>query len=501
MKICKVQSGTRAETQAGQPGQALNPPYLVGLPAVDRVKREIQGDSPTDTLARQVAVLTGLSQVVKRMQMVPTRRYNSFTPDELKFINAYELAAYELSQAYLKSHTPEEGKAFEQLHGRYEMNPAVGDETFKLLSPALLAEYGKIDAAANAHYQAHVDQQRRENEEARAQAARAQGQGSSQFVRNDPGTVAVRRCLELGGGELECMGKGLTTGLFDMTGLGAMSPDAVEAAAVRPGLRMGGGYKGENGIGIGFNEKAAGVSGCGKLEPEGRDYSIAKRGNQLLITIKNEPKPLLVVLGPDGKLTGPGPADVTGKIIVGYRKFWVEERRVSDNTVVPGSGHEVQEPIYGPKTERCVFATLRPTAPVQAQGSLIGQVVGIFGGQPADQAARQSDTAQAPAGPRMAGQFSGQGGLRLEFHPTATVLDCGEAHVLKPYAVENTADRIIVTVRNGDAPLTLTLQPDGTLTGSGAVDVAGRVVTGTDANGATYAPRSARCAVGSLIAK
>lgn len=80
---------------------------------------------------------------------------------------------------------------------------------------------------------------------------------------------------------------------------------------------------------------------------------------------------------------------------------------------------------------------------------------------------------RAAAGPRMAGQYSGQGGLRLEFHPTAAVLDCGEAHVLKPYAVENTADRIIVTIRNGSAPLTLTLQPDGTLTGSGAVDVAG----------------------------
>jgi len=96
----------------------------------------------------------------------------------------------------------------------------------------------------------------------------------------------------------------------------------------------------------------------------------------------------------------------------------------------------------------------------------------------------------------------------FEFHTNDTVilarraaLHCGEAHVLKPYAVAITADGIIVILRNGSAPLTLTLQPDGTLRGSGAVDVAGRVVTGTDANGATYAPRSARCAVGSLIAK
>jgi hypothetical protein len=381
------------------------------------------------------------------------------------------------------------------------MSSALQDETFKLLSPALIAEYAKFNRAANAHYQAHIDQERRDSETARAQASPAQGQGQSQFVRNDPGTVAVRRCLELGGGELECMGKGFTTGLFDMAGMGAMAPDAVEKATVRPGLRMGGGYKGDNGIGIGFDEKTAGISGCGRLEPEGRDYSIAKRGNQLLITIRNEPKPLLVVLGPDGHLSGPGPVDVKGQVIVGYRKYWEEERRVSDNSVVPGSGHEVQVPIYAPKTERCSFATLRPAAPVQAQGSVIGQIAGIFGGQDADPASRLSNTTEAPAGPRMAGQYSGQSGLRLEFRPTAAVIDCGEAHVLKPYTVENTAERIIVTVNNDATPITLALQPDGTLAGSGAVDVAGRVVTGTDANGVVYAPSNARCVVGSLIAK
>jgi hypothetical protein len=86
----------------------------------------------------------------------------------------------------------------------------------------------------------------------------------------------------------------------------------------------------------------------------------------------------------------------------------------------------------------------------------------------------------------------------MEFHPTAALLDCGEAHVLRPYAVANTADRLTVTVKNGTSPFTLTLQPDGTLAGAGTVEVAGRVVTGTDANGATFAPRTARCGIDSL---
>jgi len=82
------------------------------------------------------------------------------------------------------------------------------------------------------------------------------------------------------------------------------------------------------------------------------------------------------------------------------------------------------------------------------------------------------------------------------------VLDCGEAHVMRPYSVENLPDRLVVTVRNGSVPLTLTVQPNGTLSGSGTVEVAGRLVTGmTDAGAAIFTPRTIRCEVGVLAAK
>jgi hypothetical protein len=163
---------------------------------------------------------------------------------------------------------------------------------------------------------------------------------------------------------------------------------------------------------------------------------------------------------------------------------------------VPGSGHQERRPIYAPKTERCGFASFRATEPVQAQGSLIGAIVGIAGGQ-ADPASQRSGTTEAPAGPRMAGTYAGSG-LRLEFHPTAVVIDCGDAHVLRPYAVDNLPDRIRVTLRNADAPAALNVQGNGTLVGTGTIDVAGRVVTNVTDSGPVFAPKSARCAVGSL---
>ena len=67
--------------------------------------------------------------------------------------------------------------------------------------------------------------------------------------------------------------------------------------------------------------------------------------------------------------------------------------------------------------------------------------------------------------------------------------------------IDADATRMVVTVRNGSVPLTLTLRPDGTLSGSGTVEVAGRVVTGTSDSGATFAPRTTRCAVSVLTAQ
>lgn len=94
--LCIVQSSL---------AQTTNLTYTNDYPSVDRVKAEIRGSDPNDTLARQVGVLTYLSEEVKRIKL--NRDYRGqYTPDELRLITAYDLAAYNISQDYKKSHTP-----------------------------------------------------------------------------------------------------------------------------------------------------------------------------------------------------------------------------------------------------------------------------------------------------------------------------------------------------------------------------------------------------------
>jgi hypothetical protein len=482
-----------AAVASGQPSQGLNPPYLSGFPSVNTVKRSIQGSTPADTLARQIAVLNYLPRIIQRMQMVPGRRYNSTTPDEQRLIDAYSLASYELSQSYVPSAAPQDAKAFQQTINRYEMNPALSDQMFGLLSPATLAEFGKIDAAASAQAQARIDQQRRENEQARAAVSQSPTAGGRSLA-NDPGAVAMRRCLELGGSELECLGKGLTTG-FTKSILGV---DSIIPQSTTRGVRIGGTFKTASGLAFDFDNENANINACGKLQGPAHEYSVTRRGDQLQVEIMTEPKPLVVLLGLDGRFTGPAVFDLSGDVIVGYNTYWVESR-TSDNVVVPGSGHQERVPVWDRKIERCGFSVLRPTGPAKAEVSVVRELenaTAALAGQGAP--APKSETAEAPAGPRFAGTYVGAGGLRFEFHATAVIVDCGDAHAVMPYAVQNFADRLVITVRGGSAPASLGLQADGTLRGSGSIDVTGRVVTGTNANGVTFAPRTARCAITQL---
>jgi len=506
LAMCKPPSPQPAATPAqpaaaapppmpvAQPGRPLNPPYLAGMPAPDLVRQRIQGSSPVDTLARQVAVLNRLPRLIERMRMAPERGYN-LTPDEQQAANAYNLTSYQLSQGYIKTATPDAAKAFQQLVGRYEDDPAVINQVFGLLSTATLADYRRVDGGANSQAAARAEEQRRQAEQARTPQAAPVGGATA--MANDPGRVEMRRCLELGGAEAECLGKGLTTGFMDFIG-GAPAQLLKEAKseANPPGVRIGGTFAGPAGLTLLFDNASVNLTSCGKLIPSSRNYTVTKRGNQLQVEIDNAPKPLVMVLGPNNVFTGPAAFPITGQVIVGYRNVWVEQRRVSDNTVVPGTGHWEQEPIYEPRTVNCGFASFRVTDAAQSETSLTGLFSQILGGQ-ADPAAQRSGTATAAAGPRMGGTYAG-GGFKVEFRATSAILDCGQAHVMSPYDVQNLVDRIVVTVRNQNAPVTLTLRPDGALAGSGSVDVAGRLVSGTNDTGITFTPHTERCSVGTL---
>ncbi len=292
--------------------------------------------------------------------------------------------------------------------------------------------------------------------------------------------------MELGGNELECVGKGFWTGLIDMAGV---NPEEMSGAE-RAGVVMNGPYQGASGLGLSFGLDTVSLNGCGQLIPDGHSYTITKQANQLLINVKNLPSSFVLMMGNDGKVTGPGAVDVNGQIITGYNRVWMQEYR--NGVVVPGGGYWDNRPIYGPKTERCTIGSLAQAPPPPPdKNPLTSGITSTI----------DSVMHAGPSGLRMNGHYLSQGGLALEFAADAVVLDCGAAHVREPYVVENAPDHILVTVKNGASPFTLAVQPNGTLAGSGSADIVGRVVTGSTQNEITYAPRTGQCAIGTLAPK
>src|SRR5260370_694113 len=96
--------------------------YTADMPSVDRVKAEIKGSDPTDTRARQVAVFTYLSAYIQRIKYNRTVT-GPYTPEEQRVMGSYDLASYQISQGYAKSHTPAETQAFQRLAGSTNSAP------------------------------------------------------------------------------------------------------------------------------------------------------------------------------------------------------------------------------------------------------------------------------------------------------------------------------------------------------------------------------------------
>src|SRR6202047_1760172 len=151
--VCST-SGSAAQPKNAT-AQAASSDYTNDLPSVERVKAEIKGSDPTDSLARQVAVFTYLQAYIDRIKY--NRSYSGpYTPGEQRARGAYSLAAYQTSQDYAKTHTPDEAKAFERLHGPYEVNSEFyKDWSKRLIGPQSAAAYKGAEAGLAATQQAH----------------------------------------------------------------------------------------------------------------------------------------------------------------------------------------------------------------------------------------------------------------------------------------------------------------------------------------------------------
>jgi hypothetical protein len=477
--------------------QSNNTSYTSDMPSVERVKAEIKGSDPTDTLARQVAVFTYLSAYIQRIKY--NRSYSGpFTPDEQRLMGAYDLAAYQISQDYAKSHTADEAKAFERLHGQYEMNSDFyKDWSKRLIGKQSAAAYKGAETGLAATAKAHFDEEKRVNDEARANASKASG-----GLSNDATAVATRRCLELGGTPSGCMGKGFMSGFMDLVGV---NTEEIVGPG-RAGVILFGAYKNPGTtMSLGFGAETVTLGGCGKLVPGGHAYTLEKRPGSLRVTVENEPHPIVLTMRLDGGLTGPGLIDVKGSIITGYHNV-TETLYMNGQPVVDASCGGVCSKTtsvadYAPKIERCTIGSLAAPpppkpAPANAQpagdSGILGMLTGFVdsigvggGGEP---------------GLRMTGKYGG-GMLLLDFSAGTVTLDCGQAHVRQPYTVENTPNQLLIHVENSGGPFTLAVEPNNTLRGSGSTSVNGRLVTGMNGDNVAFAPHSERCDVAALSPK
>ncbi len=470
--------------------------YTADLPSVERVKAEIKGSDPTDSLARQVAVFTYLYTYVDRIKL--NRDYRGpYTPGETRVMTAYRLAAYQISQEYAKTHPPAEASAFERLHGQYEMNSEFyKDWSKRLIGPQSAAAYKGAEAGLGATQQAHVDSIKRANEEAQrqSQAQTTNAQGLS----NDPTAVATRRCLELGGDATACMGKSFVGGLMSMVGLDSGTMQSVIGPG-RTGVSLSGIYHTPGAVtSLDFGADSAAIQHCGTLVNVDTSYTIRKSPAALEVLLQTEPHPIQLSMRPDGSLIGPGLVDVKGQIIIGYHTVTTTQM-IDGVRAVPGQCEgpcqtTARVPDYAPKTERCSIASFaspppRPPASAKSEDAgIIGALTGMM----------STITPLSEPGLRMNGKYSSAGGLLLDFGGDAVTLDCGPAHVKQPYTVENSPSQLLIRVNNNGGPFTLAIAPDNTLRGSGSTTVNGRLVSGMNGANVTFTPRSQQCDVTTL---
>ena len=461
--------------------QAASADYTNDLPSVEKVKAQIKGPDPTDTLARQVAVFEYLQTYIQRIKL--TRDYRGpYTAGETRLLTDYARAQYDLTQAFTRTHTPSELTAFNRLEGQYSLNNALG--WIKQLEGKGAADTYKGTEASLAASQERFNAQIKKDLAPVASKTNAQG------LSNDPTAVATRRCLELGGDSTGCMGKGFGSGLMDMI-TGGEGFEGLTGPG-RAGVILIGNYRSIGSLPtVNFSSVNASIVNCGKLVDDNRLYTIRKSGAAVQLVLTNTPNPITLNMRSDGSLVGPGLVTVTGQILKGHEVVTHYVNGVASGTT--------STPIYEPATDRCSIATLTPPAPVRqsttaapaSDGGLLGGLAGMMG------------TIAPPDvdGLRLIGKYSSSSGLLLDFGGDAVTLDCGQAHVKAPYKVENAPAQFLVNVHNAGGPFTLAVAADNTLRGAGATAVNGRLVSGMQGENVTFIPHSENCDVGTFAPK
>lgn len=526
-QVPKPRAEIATQLKACKAGTPFSPSYMAEFPSAYRVVQGMNIGNPAENVKRAIGAFYQLSEIIKVLagQRAPTS-------DEQKLLNEYSRISAVLAQGAAQKFPNEH---FDPAANPYHYNPSDPKFGFEgipvwttFLSPGIQAQYAQIVGGGNPQYQAAVGQEKQKAfRQVQADVQAAQAEQAEANMPKDAGSVAMRRCLESGRSETECLGEGLKVGMNELTG--GMTGELDKMTTLPPGLRLSGNFS-DAGFSISFDDKRATVF-CGALDPVFATYKI-ERGAQISVKVSVSPQTIVATLRADGKLVGPGPVQIAGVVPVGggssggragpsasaydlHSPTTTQEKQISageawqysaDQVHRNGSDYSVTtqtansspdtswakpraaRPVVG-KTERCNVATLTG-APVTKMSAAINQMTGS--------SAHKGDT--IPVGLRMFGKYESKNGLNIDFEGDLATLECGRARSAESYLVENSGGHITIEVKNAAGPFSLVLQPDGTLIGSGSVDVAGRILTGTHGDQMTYAPVSGRCAVGTLTA-
>ncbi len=461
--------------------QTTDAPYLSQFPTVEQVKKAMVVADPRETALRQMGAFWQLQEIIK--QLSGRREFRGFTPDEDKIVTAYYRAAYYIGVAIDSAYPGPYGQEktvsgnHPYMYMRTDRRFGVeGIETLRLIPPAVVDQYLQSTGADSRRWaaRAQADSAARSGALAGKQEEAAKGEDQRQ----------IRRCVESGRSEMQCVMEGFGKGVMGL--VGAVMPGL--KTPVMHGIRMSGEYSGEGRFGLTFSNESVSLN-CGDLVQQSHPYTMLLSADGMRISIASQPRPILLMVRGEGSLVGPGPTEIAGQIITGYQQGI---RTWSDGHTEP-----ISRPIYADATRRCTIGALGAGRPSFASGSMATATVAVLGTLMGS--ADKDAPKPAPAGMRMNGEYGAQSSFDLEFLPEAVVVGCRDAVVLRPYTVQVQGGHPVIGVQNGAAPFTVTLGPDGALTGSGAVRVDGRVVTGSAPDGGiAYAPRSATCNLGGL---
>jgi len=329
----------------------------------------------------------------------------------------------------------------------------------------------------------------------------------------------------------------MSNGMDQLTGISTKIPTT-------PGLRMTGDYSGQRGLRLIFQPDKA-ILTCSDVSSP-LPYSVEVTNTQALIKIQNGSNAVVFAMQPDGKLAGSGVATIDGVTAAGTTteqtmgtttRTTTREREINPlearnypgaktNGQIMTTKEESTETIYGPtgttqrvnyqnKKAQCRLGLMTPTGPTPLPPDienpfgllttiLSGASVLMKGGSSKDALNDMLNLDKAsPPGLRMAGKYVGANGFSIAFHPESATVACGDAERALEYSVQRNANQVLLKIQDKTDPIMLQLKPDGSLSGTGNVQVNGRTIVGTtdDPNNPyTFAPKIGRCTVGSLVA-